>query len=216
VSKQTCGEEGTCIPYPLGVDVGAIGITGLTKAAMMTATQPGALYFSPKADNPPFVPGDKVVLSAEGKENHAAFQLFGVGSTPLTEAPTWVLEEGKDLALNWGAASEDVGTQVYVELTIDQHGNSPLSLSCELPDTGTGMIPKKLVDQMINSGVSGFPNGRIVRRTIDNVELDVGCVELSVGSAFAAKVRVNGFTSCMTTEDCPEGQTCNLTTEICE
>jgi hypothetical protein len=216
VGAETCGEEGSCIPYPRQVGVGTITVDGLTKATLMNPQKPGAVYFAPGADNPPFEVGSNVVLSAAGTDDHAAFELFGVGSEPLEDEPTWVLKEGKDLALEWPAPSSAVPTSIAVELTIDQHGNSPLSLSCVLDDTGTGSIPAELVDELINSGVSGFPNGRIARRTVDKVELDVGCVELVVGSAFSASVEVAGFTPCKKPADCPDGQSCNLELERCE
>jgi hypothetical protein len=218
VGAETCGEDGSCIPYPRQLGVGTVTITGLTKPTAMDPQKPGAVYFAPGADNPPFEPGSQIVLSAAGSEGHAPFELVGIGSEPLEEAPIWILQEGRDLELEWSAlsASADVKTSVFVELTIDQHGNSPLSLACELEDTGHGTIPSALIDQLITSGVSGFPNGRILRRTADNVKLDVGCVELSVGSTFSAKVSVSGFTPCMKEADCPDGQTCNMQLERCE
>jgi hypothetical protein len=217
VGAETCGEAGSCIPYPRQVNVGTITVDGLTKPTTMKPQKPGAVYFAPGADNPPFEIGSNVVLSATGSDDHPAFALFGIGSEPLEDEPTWVLEEGKDLALKWPAPSDDaVPTVISVELTIDQHGNSPLSLSCVFDDTGTGSIPTELVDELINSGVSGFPNGRIARRTVDSVELDVGCVELVVGSAFAASVEVAGFTPCMKEADCPDNQSCNMQLERCE
>jgi hypothetical protein len=220
VGAEVCGEDGSCIPYPRQISVGTVTIDGLTKPTIMnppTNPKQAVMYFAPGADNPPFEIGSNIVLSAAGTEEHSAFELFGIGSEPLVEGPTWVLKEGQDLALEWPAPSDDaIPTSVFVELTIDQHGNSPLSLSCVLDDTGTGSIPAELIDQLINSGVSGFPNGRIARRTVDKVELDVGCVELVVGSGFSASVSVSGFTPCMKPADCPEGQTCNLQLERCE
>lgn len=217
IGAETCGEEGSCIPYPRQVSVGTITIAGLTMPTTMNPQKPGAVYFAPGADNPPFEVGSNIVLSAAGTDERAGFELFGIGSEPLEEGPTWLLEEGKDLAIEWPAPTDDaVPTHISVELTIDQHGNSPLSLSCVLEDTGTGSIPAELIDHLINSGVSGFPNGRIARHTVDKVELDVGCVELVVGSAFSASVDVAGFTPCTKPADCPDGQTCNLDLERCE
>jgi hypothetical protein len=217
VGAETCGEEGSCIPYPLQISVGTITVDGLTKPTMMEPQKPGAVYFAPGADNPPFELGSNIVLAAAGTDDHPAFELFGVGSEPLEEGPSWLLEKGQDLAVVWPAPPDDaVPTRISIELTIDQHGNSPLSLSCVLDDTGTGTVPSDLIDELIDSGVSGFPNGRIARHTVDKVDLDEGCVELVVGSAFAASVDVAGFTPCTKPEDCPDGQTCNLSLQLCE
>ena len=216
VGAETCGEAGSCIPYPHQVSVGKVTIAGLTKPVAMEPQMPGAVYFAPGADNPPFEPQDEIVLAAAGAGDSASFQLFGLGSEPLKEAPTWVLEKGKDFELEWAEPSSGSGTRILVELTIDQHGQTPLSLSCDLDDTGHATIPTAILDQLITSGVSGFPNGRIQRRSVDHVELGDGCVELSVGSALAATVRVAGFTPCKSDKDCPDDQTCNTVLEKCE
>jgi hypothetical protein len=216
VGAETCGESGTCIPYPRQVSVGEVTISGLTKETIMSPQQPGNSYFAPGADNPPYEVQSKVVLSAEGAGDVGSFQLFGVGSEPLAESPRWVLERGADLTLTWAAPTSSVEATVLVELTIDQHGISPLSLSCELEDTGSATVPAAAVDQLINSGVSGFPNGRIIRRTADHIELGAGCVELVVGSPLAASVSVSGFTPCNGQGDCPSGQACNVPLQRCE
>jgi hypothetical protein len=216
VGAQTCGESGTCIPYPRQVSAGDVTISGLTRETVMRPQQPGNAYFAPGADNPPFAPQSHIVLSAAGAGELLPFQLFGVGSEPLAEAPAWVLEAGVDLALAWPAAATPVGTTVLIELTIDQHGISPLSLSCEFEDTGSASVPAAIVDQLIGAGVSGFPNGRITRRTADHLALGIGCVELVVGSPLAASVAVAGETPCNGSGECPEGQTCNIPLQRCE
>jgi len=216
VGMETCGESGTCIPFPRTVSVGDVNISGLTRATVMTPLMPGNTYLSPGATNPPYGVASPIVLSAAGQEGIPAFQLFGIGSEPIGEEPSWVLTPGADLVLEWPAPTADVATTVLVELTIDQHGITPLSLSCELEDTGTATIPAAIVDRMVASGVTGFPNGRITRRTADHVDLAIGCVDLVVGSPLSASVSVSGFTPCNDPADCPTGQTCNLALERCE
>jgi hypothetical protein len=216
VGAETCGESGTCIPYPRQLSAGEVVITGLTKETRMSPLQPGNTYFAPGADNPPFTVQSPIVLSAAGDGSVTPFQLFAVGSEPLAEAPAWVLEAGADLAITWAAPTADAGTGVLVELTIDQHGISPLSLSCEFDDTGSATVPAGIIDELIGAGVTGFPNGRITRRTADHVDLTQGCVELVVGSPLAAAIAVVGFTPCNASADCPEGQACNLPLQRCE
>jgi hypothetical protein len=216
VGMATCGESGTCIPFPRQVSVGEVSIAGLTRDTVMSPLMPGNSYLSPGAPNPPYGVESPIVLSALGQESIPRFQLFGIGSEPLGDAPTWVLTPGSDLVLEWSAPTVDVATTVLAELTIDQHGITPLSLSCELEDTGTATIPAAIVDRLIASGVTGFPNGRITRRTADHVDLAIGCVDLVVGSPLAASVSVSGFTPCDAPADCPSGQTCNIALERCE
>jgi hypothetical protein len=216
VGQETCGESGTCIPYPRQVSVGEVSITGLTQETRMSPQAPGNAYFAPGADNPPFAVQSEVILAAAGSGELGPFQLFGVGSEPLAEAPRWVLEPGADLLVGWAPPSTDVGTTVLVELTIDQHGTSPLSLACEFGDTGNAAVPAAIIDALIGAGVSGFPNGKLTRRTVDHVELGSGCVELAVGSPLAASIRVAGYTPCNATGDCPEGLACNVPLQRCE
>jgi hypothetical protein len=213
MSSETCGEGGKCIPYPHQMSVGSVTIDGLTKPVAMEPQQPGAVYFAPGQDNPPFSPDEQVRLRAAGAGKLEPFELFGRGSEPITEAPSWILEQGKPLALTWPAGAG--GTTVSVELTIDQHGSSPLSLACTFPDSGSAEVPGALIEQLITSGVSGFPNGRFQRHTVDHVDQELGCIELSVGSALPAQVRVAGFTPCKSDKDCPSGTTCDVAQERC-
>ncbi len=215
VGAETCGEDGECIPYPRQISVGTVTISGLTKPAVMEPQVPGNTYFAPDAENPPYVDQSEIILSAAGSEDADAFKLFGIGSVPLEQSPTWVLAEGQDLAVTWEAA-ENSPARIAIELPIDQPGTSPLSLLCEFEDTGSATVPTAVIDQLITSGVSGFPNGRIIRRTADNVAIESGCVELLVGSPRLAMVSVAGFTPCNSPDDCPVGQMCNLAIELCE
>lgn len=214
--NEACGESGTCIPYPRQVSIGVVEIVGLTRATSMSPLQPGNTYFSPGADNPPFASDARVVLSAQGGSGWAAFELLGYGSAPLVEAPSWQLARGMDLSLSWPAPSTPAPTHVLVELTIDQHGVSPFLLSCELEDTGSASVPASIIAQLIDAGVSGFPNGRIMRRTADHVLLEQGCVDLVVGSPRVANVTVAGYTPCNSSAECPSGQSCNTALQRCE
>jgi hypothetical protein len=216
VGAEACGEAGSCIPYPRQVDVGVVDIAGLTRATSMSPLQPGNTYFSPGADNPPYAGDATVVLSAAGGSGLGAFELLGRGSEPLQQAPRWQLGRGTALSVTWAAPSAPGATHVLVELTIDQHGVSPFSLECEFADTGSASVPAAIIDQLIDAGVSGFPNGKLTRRTADHVQLEQGCVDLVVGSPRPADVTVAGFTPCNMTAECPAGQSCNTALQRCE
>lgn len=214
--SEACGESGSCIPYPRQLDIGVVDIAGLTRATSMTPLQPGNTYFSPGADNPPYASDAQIVLTAQGGSGVAAFELLGHGSAPLVDAPSWQLARGQALSLSWPVPSTPAPTHVLVELTIDQHGASPFTLSCELEDTGSASVPAAIIEQLIDAGVSGFPNGRIMRRTADHVQLEQGCVELVVGSPRSANVTLAGYTPCINSAACPSGQSCNTTLQRCE
>lgn len=216
VGATTCGEDGACIPYPRQMSVGIVTISGLTQATNLSPQDPGNGYFAPGADNPPFAVGSEVTLKADGASGQAGFELNGFGSPPLGTKPSWLIERGKSLSVAWENGDSDARTRVTVELSVDQHGISPLTLACEFDDTGTASIPATVVDQLLDSGVSGFPNGRIFRRTADRVLLEHGCVDLLVGSPLAADVTVAGVVPCKRVADCPMGQTCNVMQERCE
>jgi hypothetical protein len=216
VGATTCGEDGACIPYPRQISVGNVTISGLTQATNLAPQNPGNGYFAPGADNPPFTVGGEVTLKAEGESGRTGFELKGVGSAALGAKPSWLIERGKGLSVLWDNGHSGAKTRVTIELSVDQHGISPLTLACEFEDTGSASIPATVIDRLLDSGVSGFPNGRIFRRTADRVELDLGCVDFLVGSPLAADVSVAGVVPCKKIADCPAGQTCNLMQELCE
>jgi hypothetical protein len=216
VGSTTCGEDGACIPYPRQLSVGDVTISGLTQPTHLSPQDPGNGYFAPGADNPPFALGSAIALTAEGAGDRAGFELKGFGSPPLGTKPSWLIERGKSLSVRWENGDPGARTRVAVELSVDQHGISPLTLACEFEDTGTASIPTTVIDGLLDSGVSGFPNGRIFRRTADRVLLDLGCVDLLVGSPLAADVAVAGVVPCKETADCPMGETCNVMQERCE
>lgn len=216
VGSTTCGEDGACIPYPRQLSVGDVTISGLTQPTNLSPQDPGNGYFAPGADNPPFPVGSEVTLTAEGEGGRAGFELKGFGSPPLGAKPSWLIERSKSLSVLWENGDPGARTRVTVELSVDQHGISPLTLACEFEDSGTASIPASMVDELLDSGVSGFPNGRIFRRTADRVLLDLGCVDLLVGSPLAADVTVAGVVPCKKVADCPTGQTCNVMQERCE
>jgi len=216
IGATTCGEDGACIPYPRQIGVGNVTISGLTQVTNLSPQEPGNGYFAPGADNPPFTVGGEVTLKAQGQSGGMGFELKGFGSAPLGTKPSWLIDRGTPLNVLWPNSDSGAKTKVTVELTVDQHGISPLTLACEFEDTGVASIPATVIDRLLDSGVSGFPNGRIFRRTADRVLIDLGCVDFLVGSPLAADVSVAGVVPCKKVADCPTGQTCNLMQELCE
>jgi hypothetical protein len=75
-------------------------------------------------------------------------------------------------------------------LQIDQHGLSPVSVVCETADDGSLEVSAALVDRLFAAGISGFPNGTLIRRTADSQSAGGGCVDLVVASERSAAVAV--------------------------
>jgi hypothetical protein len=213
---QTCDHDGVCIPFPEPEDIGTVTITGLAAEAVLDPLPPGNSYFLTTLPHPAFEGGAAIRLTTTDGF-FGPLELHGVGVDDLVLGDMeWEVVEGADLVLTWPApATAGVPAHVNVIVNIDQHGNSPVVLTCDFPDTGTATVPAALVDALLTSGVSGYPNGRIARRTVDSTSVGDGCMELVVSSPRTPDVRVVGHTPCKSDGDCPEGEACNVAMETC-
>jgi hypothetical protein len=213
-SQSTCGEEGKCIPAPVGRGAGTIRISGLSAPVTMTPNQLGQHYDYTMLPHPGFQPGAEVVLWAAGGEV-GPFLLQGRGVAPVeldTDKP--LLEPGKDFQLRWkpGPAGP---AHVVLQIEIDQHGTNNGSLQCDVPDQGAVTVGAALIDELIKLGTSGFARIAVTRRTADAVMSTEGCVELEVLSAVERPLAVAGHTPCNVTADCPTGKTCATAIHTC-
>ncbi|MBM4396793.1 MAG: hypothetical protein FJ087_14015 [Deltaproteobacteria bacterium] len=180
----------TCVPAPAPLDAGTITVTGLVKPVSMVLK--GGTYWDTDFDVPPFEPGARVELSASGAAV-PAFALQGEG-VPLIEIPGSVITVGPDdpLAVTWTAAPGP--WRVYLSINIDQHGHTPLTLRCEVEDTGSFTIPESLKKALLDDNpLQGAPTCTIQRRTIDSTDVTQGCIELSVRSSRRLPVCVEGW-----------------------
>jgi hypothetical protein len=213
-SGETCNEDGECIEYPLGVDLGVVTVDGLLGTVEMTAVEPDKSYFNTSLPNPPWTAGAGVVLRAGAGAD--AIELWGVGLTDFTPVETaWVLTAGTALALTWDTPTSEVGSKVRLDLNVDQHGATPISLTCLFDDDGAAELPASQVDALLSAGISGFPNGKLSRQTADRVDLSTGCVDFKLRAPRTPAVSVSGHTPCTEDEDCPKGQTCDEALETC-
>lgn len=212
----TCAKDLGCVPYPLQQDVGTVTITGLEKLVVMEPKPPSNSYFDTQLPQPAFQPG--VALHLTSTAGWAGeLELFAVGSAPIEIVnPAWVVVEGEPLAFTWDPPPEGARTVVEVRVTLDQHGNTPVSLICDLPDTGAAQIPAPLIAELLSYGISGYPNARVSRRTVDSVSIPQGCIDFVAGAPRSPTVTVSGHYPCSKPDDCPPGLTCNLPIETCE
>ena len=212
----TCDFDGECIEFPTNQNVGTVTIRGLSGPVEMDPVEPGNHYFDTTVGDPLFEPGDAILLDAAGGDLQP-FMLEGVGSEvlELPEDLTLIVEEGEPISVEWPAPTVATEATIQLTLSIDQHGNSPVKVQCEWPDTGSAAVPADMTDALLNAGVSGYPNATLFRRTIDSAEVGDLCVELRVGSPRQPDVRVAGHTPCDHDDDCPDGLTCDEAINTC-
>jgi hypothetical protein len=211
----TCGEGNACVPYPENIDVGEVSLWGLAEAVHMQADASGRRYWHTKLPHPGFQTGADIHLQAEGGEL-TPFTLRGFGVSAL-ETPDTTLELESEQAFDvaWTAAHASPA-RVLFTLSIDQHGVTPLSVVCEVGDTGSLSVPAPLVTALFDAGPSGFPSARLERRSADSTMLEHGCVEFTVRATAKLSVDVSGHMPCARDEDCLAAGRCNIETGTCE
>jgi hypothetical protein len=212
---DTCDRGGECIAYPRQQNAGHVSVYGLRAAVEMDPLPPGNNYSATQVPHPLFEPGAPLLLETlDGF--FGALELSGDGVTLLDEPDDWVLAPGAPLVIGWNTAAEDARSSIVARLTVDQHGTSPVSLVCRFAETDTGEVPADAVDALLESGISGFPNGSLTRETADSIDSGSGCVDLRVISSRAASVEVAGHIPCNASTPCPSPLECNLALEQCE
>lgn len=207
---QVCGPGNECLPLPVKRDVGAIRVSGVAGDLVLEARPPGNDYFATEVAHPLFIDGAEIRVRGGG------LSIDGLGSEALQGggAP-WLVSAGDPVAIAWDPPAVDRSTSMWLRLSIDQHGNTPATLVCELADTGAGEIPAEMVDALLEAGVSGFPNATMTRATFDSAAVEDGCVDLEVGHPRKPEVSVAGHTPCNAPGQCPAGQTCDLESQTC-
>ncbi len=221
-SGFTCSLEGECVPYPERIEVGTIEVTGTV--APHTMKPQSAYYWDPDAELPLFEPAALITGKVSGSAKLAGFELHGYGVAPVelpkgevwdsNPPPTWTLEEDVPFEFNWIPSKEDDG-DMYITLAIDQHGATPVTMYCEVEDTGSLTLPATMVNQLVSAGVSGFPAAYVYRRSMDHVETALGCVDMEVSVQHEPFLGVEGHTPCFSDGDCPKKQHCDLPTQTC-
>lgn len=213
---ETCDFDGNCLPYPSNQDLGTVTISGLAADSTMTPVFPGNTYYDTSMTHPAFLGGELITLTMPGGV-YGPLELYGVGVEMLdTTGTEWVIEPGADLTITWPAPTlAVVRSTVEVRISIDQHGTTPGTLYCSFADDGEGTVPGGILAALESAGVTGFPSGAIERRTADRGAAGSGCLDFIVSSPGTVTVDVLGHTPCISDPDCPEGQTCDETLQIC-
>ena len=208
VPGETCGTEGTCIPYPVAHSVGEVTIAGLKSPLSMEAkwgnhyTNPGTM------EHPGYEEGSEISLYAQGGDYEAfALRGYGVSALDVPGGKTVITGDG-DVALSWTPPAEPGPAQVHIELNLNNHGWTSAWIACDAEDTGTFVIPGTLVTDLYEIGVSGFPSLNLTRRSADSATIEPGCVQLTVAAHQTIAIEVDGVTSCTHDGQCPPGASC--------
>lgn len=209
-----CDHDGSCIPYPSNQNVGNVSVSGTLKEPLVMEANASDYYTDVAVPFPLFEPNAQIDLSAEGNElDGFHLRAWGVPNVELPDV-IWEMEAGMPLTVEWFA--EPGPWKMIVSLNVDQHGNSPVTMFCEVEDTGSTIISAELVDELLGYGVSGFATADFRRTTTDSLQLgDVGCVQMSVESLMLGKLTVAGHVPCKFDLDCPDGYECNVPIETC-
>lgn len=213
---ETCGVTQMCIPSPVGQSMGRVSVYGLARSIDVMPQQPGQTYFFTRLPHPGVAVGAVVQLIAPTPQYFAPLELYGVGVRAVVPRDSkWILTEDQPLRVSWEPPAAASPTNVFIELNIDLHGLTPLLLVCDVPDTGTATISANIVNQFISGGVTGFPEGRVTRRTADSLVRPEGCVDFTVYSTRRVELEVTGFIPCTGPGECPAPLMCDVAIQQC-
>jgi hypothetical protein len=192
-ANQICNNEGTCVPFPSNLDMGTVGVEGLTTAVEIEPNtafdyQFNDLITTPdvvELENPPYTPDEPVLLWAEGNDQTGELFFDGMGVTPLTvENKDYTMYDNEDMTVTWNPSGDATG-EIYGQFMIDQHGASKMWIYCTWDDAaGQGVIPAaythELYLDLLEAPMLGWATAYLIRRTVDSVELPQGCAEFTV------------------------------------
>lgn len=215
-AEQACHPEDGCIPYPNSQSVGSIEVGGLFQPLTLDPRGDSNRYFDTDLLHPAYEIGMPIALRAPG-DTLAGFELFGSGVSELEldADEIWPIDPSRAFDVRWPVGGDLDIVGVRLEILIDQHGTSPAHIECDFADEGDAQVPGKLITQLFELGISGFPSMAIARRSIDSVTTADGCVEFEVSSQRIIALEIDGHTACLSDDDCPDDQVCDQALETC-
>jgi hypothetical protein len=210
------GEVPECRSYPGTLSVGTVTVSGLstdTGPAPVTIESMFGQYqlAGVTLAYPPFVESTPVRLEAAGGDV-AAFSMESRAVAPLELIGGSVvpMESGKPVTLNWVAPGAASQARIQVIVDISQHGGQAGEIDCDVPDTGSMVIPATLVTQLMALGIAGFPGLQVIRIASTSTAIAPGMVRLDVQSSVKLDIQIPGLISCTEDTNCPGGQTCQI------
>jgi hypothetical protein len=204
-----CVSTNDCVPYATAQTAGTLTLTGLGSSEIRMDPRANN-YQLPAGTNlayPPCRAGAKIELAADGG-GHAGFTLAAECVAPIEAPASVTITKGEPLALRWTAGTT-AGMHLSVLLDISQHGTSKGKIECDTEDDGMLDIPPKLVDALLDLGISGFPTVLLTRESESKPATGgSGNVVLNVSAPYRAAIVIPGLNSCADDTQCPAGQTC--------
>jgi len=225
-SGQACVEDDSgvhCQTLSRSVSAGTLHVTGLQTTdgsseltVEPTITTSSVIYQSTTLPENALAEGAQVQIETSG----GVFEPFvltsnGIATLEVTESE-FPLERGSPAALSWTPPGQVEISRILITLDISHHGGLKGQIECNVADTGAFEIPADMVTALIDLGVAGYPTVGITRTAIGTTEIERGTMELLVYSATERPVIIPGLTSCMTLDECPEGQTCDPADFTCK
>jgi hypothetical protein len=204
--KSVCTADGVCTPYSTAQNLGVLTLSGLMPADFsMDPTAPSYKYQTPPSVRLPYPPcqeGDPITLTAPS----VGFTMSASCVAPIVlDNDTIPVRANQALSLSWQAPTVS-GTRVGIDLEIAHHGGAAGKVVCDVPDTGSFVIPEPLVTRLVGLGLAGFPAITLTRQVRVAAMPEPG-VAFSIASTTSRLVDT-GVISCSATMPCPSGMTC--------
>ena len=222
-SGQVCVDTNVCRTPPSTHDVGTITMTGLTSPSganplpLTTVTSATGTTYNCAEDLPvpPCTTGATVGLSASGKGDYPAFSIQTQCIAPLVVTSSAItLQSGTAFTLTW-TPSTVAGASINLEFDLSHHGGSKGKVICETSDSGSLQVSSALVDSLLALGVTGYPKADVTRVITGTTPVGSGQAQLKLYSDQSFVVQIPNLVSCQNDTECPTGQTCQNTTQMC-
>jgi len=217
---QVCVDTNVCRTPPSKKDVGAVTITGLTgfnplDLIAVTGSTETSYNCLENPSIPPCTVGATVGLSATGNGDYPAFSVQTQCIAPLVVTnSTIALQSGAAFTLNW-TASTVAGARINLTFDLSHHGGSKGKIICETSDTGSLQVSSSLIDKLLALGVTGYPKAYVTRLITGTTAVGSGQAQFKIYSDLDFVVQIPDLVSCEKDTDCPTGQTCLNTSNMC-
>jgi hypothetical protein len=200
--EQTCVAKNVCEAKPSPVSVGDVSVAGVGASSLKLSLTNLNYQYPLELPYPGIVEGEAVTLGASGAD-FAAFTISAKGVAPITTAePSYFIENGQPLTIEWTPGDSSVGAEITATLNISKHGGSAGYMLCTTTDTGSLTIGADVLTALVDLGVAGFPELLLTRSTQGEAVVDAGKVTLHVEAVAKPPLDIEGYCSCFNDSDC--------------
>ena len=103
----------------------------------------------------------------------------GVARLVMIDPPVTVSQD-MDLELLW--ETSDGPGEIFVQVSLQNHATTPVTIQCRLEDTGAMSVPSSHVNKLLEAHEGGTIAVTVQRRTVDAEHFKTGCIEFQVYS----------------------------------